>query len=75
MIGFIFFIERLILYNFICSYVVTGCGKNELDHKAIQTMVTGKDVDDRLLIIQILLTVNLLHRFRGLNRISSNIGK
>ena len=52
------------LYNFICSYVVAGYGKNELDRKAILTMAPGNDIDGRVLIIQILLTVNLLYRFR-----------
>ena len=56
---FFFCIEGLMLYNFICSYVVAGYRKNELDRKAIYSKALGKDVDGRVLIFQFLLTVNL----------------
>ena len=52
------------LYNFICSYVVACYGQNELDRKAIQTMVPGKGIDGHVLIIQILLIINLFYRFK-----------
>ena len=47
------------LYIFIFSYFVVSFGKTELDRKAIQCMMPGKDADGRVVIFQFLLTICL----------------